>query len=74
VVATIVAIAGAMTLVKADTFSDTPSFSSVLKPVPAAWLPTKSVAEFSDAMRDAQKEVDELAADQAKRDAPGAGR
>jgi hypothetical protein len=68
VAATLVAIVAAAALAKQDAFSDVPRFSGNLKPLPVAWLPTTSVADFGDAMRDVRHDVDELAAEQAKRE------
>ena len=57
----------AAALAKEDAFTDVPRFSSMLKPLPAAWLPTHTVDEFGGAMRDLRHDVDELADEQAKR-------
>lgn len=51
-------------LTKADDFSDVPSYPGVLKPMPAAWVPTRSVDEFGTVMRELRKDADELAAEQ----------
>ncbi|GLC23934.1 hypothetical protein rosag_04470 [Roseisolibacter agri] len=48
-----------------DAFSDVPSYPGVLKPMPAAWVPTQSVDEFGSVMRELRKDADELAAQQA---------
>jgi hypothetical protein len=45
-----------------DDFTDIPSFSGVVKPVGAAWVPASSVDEFGAVMRDLKTDVDEMAA------------
>jgi pSer/pThr/pTyr-binding forkhead associated (FHA) protein len=55
-------IGGLAALAKDDEFSDVPTFSSALKPLPAAWLPTATVDDFGGVMRDVRGEVDAAAA------------
>jgi hypothetical protein len=55
-------IGGLAALAKDDEFSDVPTFSSALKPLPAAWLPTATVDEFGGVMREVRGEVDAAAA------------
>lgn len=51
-------------LTKGDDFSDVPSYPGVLKPMPAAWVPTRTVDEFGTVMRELRKDADELAVEQ----------
>lgn len=55
-------------LVNEEKFSDVPSFERDLKPVPAAWVPARTVLEFGPVMRELKDEVDEKAAKAAKND------
>jgi hypothetical protein len=56
----LVAIGSLAALVDDDSFSDVPKFSSTLKPVAAAWVPTKPVADFDDVARELKKQVDRM--------------
>jgi hypothetical protein len=49
-------------LAEDDSFSDVPTFSGVVKPVRAGWMPTSSVDEFGAVMRQLKEEADEMAA------------
>ena len=62
-----VGIGALASLTKDDEFSDVPSYPGVLKPMPAAWVPTQSVDEFGGVMRELRKDADELAAEQEER-------
>jgi hypothetical protein len=58
----VVLLLGAVaTLVERDSFSDVPTFASVLKPLRPAWLPTGSVDDFQRAAADLKEQVDALA-------------
>lgn len=72
-VGTLFAIGMLASVTKDEEFSDVPTFSSTLKPVPVAWLPTASVDEFGGVMEKLRKDADELAAEQEKAAAPAAG-
>lgn len=54
-------LAGASALARDDGFSDVPEFSGVLKPAPAAWVPTGTVAGFGRVADGLREEVDALA-------------
>jgi hypothetical protein len=59
--AVVFAIGAVFTLVEDESFSDVPAFSASLKPFPAAWLPTATVAEFGLVEDDLKGQVDALA-------------
>ncbi|MEP6731258.1 MAG: FHA domain-containing protein [bacterium] len=54
-------------LVADDKFSDVPKFANQLKPIRAAWIPTKTPTEFSGVMRELKDEVDKAAKKDADR-------
>jgi hypothetical protein len=62
VTGTVVAIAGLAALTSEEEFTDVPTFSAALKPVPTRWLPTKSIDDFGGVMRELKEDVDEMAA------------
>jgi hypothetical protein len=47
--------------VKEEQFSDAPTFSKILKPMPVSMVPTRPVDEFSVVMSDLKRKVDKLA-------------
>ncbi|MEO5818611.1 MAG: FHA domain-containing protein [Gemmatimonadaceae bacterium] len=57
-------------LVNDEKFTDIPKFASVVKPLPAQFIPTKPVSEFGTDMRELKDDVDEALAKQVDRDAP----
>lgn len=58
----LVAMGSLFALVEGETFSDVPTFSGVVKPVAAGWLPTATVDDFGTVIAELKDEVDELAA------------
>ena len=54
-----------------DAFTDVPEFAGVVKPMPAGWVPTKSVDDFAGVMKELKEDVDEMATK--SRDAGDAG-
>jgi hypothetical protein len=52
------AIGGLAMLVDEDAFTDIPTFSGTLKPVPAQWVPTTSVDDFVASIGELRDEVD----------------
>ena len=56
-----IGILGLAALAATEEFTDVPTFSNSLKPVRADLIPTSSVEDFSEAMRDLKREVDEMA-------------
>lgn len=57
----VLAITGLGALTKDDSFSDVPKFPAVVKPIPARFVPTKSIAQFEGVTRGVKDEVDQLA-------------
>lgn len=62
--AVMLAIGAAAILSEDQGFSDVPSFSGVLKPLPVRWVPTITVDQFADVAADLAGEVDALAAEE----------
>lgn len=54
-------IGGLATLAEEDSFTDIPTFSGVVKPVGADWLPTASVDEFGSVMEKLKEQADDMA-------------
>ena len=61
VAAVVVAVSALAALTKDDSFSDVPKFPAIVKPLPARFIPTKSIAQFESATRGMKDEVDQLA-------------
>jgi hypothetical protein len=62
-----ITIGGLAALAATETFTDIPTFSGVLKPVTPSLIPTTTVSEFGEAMAELKKEVDEMAAETARK-------
>jgi hypothetical protein len=60
--ASVFAIVAALSMADDEPFSDVPDFSSAIKPLAPKWVPTSTVAEFSDVPRSLKEQVDALAA------------
>jgi hypothetical protein len=58
----ILAVVGLSALAQDESFTDVPTFSAILKPVPVQWLPTATVDDFGDVMRQLKEDVDARAA------------
>jgi hypothetical protein len=61
VAGTALLIGGLATLAEEESFSDVPTFSGIVKPVAAEWLPTATVDEFGGVMVKLKEQVDEMA-------------
>ncbi|HEX2090743.1 MAG TPA: FHA domain-containing protein [Longimicrobiaceae bacterium] len=59
--AVLVAVSGAMVVASDEPFSDVPEFAGVLKPVPAAWIPTGAPEDLGRMAAELKEEVDALA-------------
>ena len=59
---TLVAIGSLFAIVEDESFTDVPTFSGIVKPVGAGWLPTASVDDFGTVIAELKDEVDGLAA------------
>jgi pSer/pThr/pTyr-binding forkhead associated (FHA) protein/small basic protein len=68
--AVVVAMAFFVGLVNDDKFSDVPKFASEVKPLPTQFIPTKTVAEFDEDVKDLKGDVDEALEKQASRAEP----
>ena len=55
-----VGLTGLAALVTEDSFSDVPTFSGILKPVAAGWIPTATVDEYGRVMLNLKNDVDEM--------------
>ncbi|HEX2188664.1 MAG TPA: FHA domain-containing protein, partial [Longimicrobiaceae bacterium] len=58
----ILLLAGASALAEDEGFSDVPTFSGVLKPVPARWVPTAPASGFGEVADELREQADALAA------------
>jgi hypothetical protein len=56
----LLALMGGAALTDDDTFSDVPSYTSVLKPLGPRWIPTTTIDEFADAMKELKADTDSL--------------
>jgi K+-transporting ATPase A subunit len=66
VVAGALAAGGLVAVSMDDSFSDVATFSGMLKPIAAKWIPTATVSEFGDVMKELKEDVDDTV-----RDVPG---
>lgn len=62
--AVVVLIAGFAAVLVDDEFTDVPTFSGVVKPLPEQWLPTLSIDEFGDVSAELKQEVDALSTEE----------
>ncbi len=67
VTVTVFAIGALATFAEDDSFTDVPTFSGVVKPVAAGWVPTATVEDFGGVMLELKDEVDEMAREMAER-------